>query len=266
MTAQDRPRVGAQQIADDLRALIDTGQFQPGDRLPLTRELIAQYGVTGETIRQAIIKLKAAGLVTSRQGSGVYVRAWKPLVYRPQSEFRRKPPTVDIWANLLRTEGRDGTQTIEVSTMLPDEPIRRRLQLEEGELVAVRRRTSYVDGQAHSTDDSYVALKLVEGSEWLHQESVERGTNQVLAELGHELVQALDEIYTRMPRPAEAKRLDLNAGTPTPVVELISTGHDASGKPVQVTIILLPGDRHLLVYERNRYYGQAAEEVEEGDA
>ncbi|MGQ7754846.1 GntR family transcriptional regulator (plasmid) [Streptomyces sp. WC2508] len=252
MTAQDRRRAGAQQIADELRAQIDSGQLKPGDRLPPTRELTARYGVTGETIRQAVIKLKSTGLVRSRQGSGVYVRAWQPLVYRPQAEFRKKLPHVDVFHSLLDAEGRDGSQTIEMQTLVPDEPVRRRLQLVSGELVALRRRTSYVDGEPFYTDDSYVRLSLVEGSEWMTEGSVARGTNQVLAELGHELVEALDEIYTRMPGPREVERLGLDPKNPLPVAELISTAHDRNGRPIQVTINILPSDRHVIVYERTR--------------
>ncbi|MFF2080595.1 GntR family transcriptional regulator [Kitasatospora sp. NPDC058162] len=258
--ARDHRRPGAADIAQDLREKIDSGQLGPGDRLPLTRELTKQYSVTGETVRQAIIKLKAAGLVRSVQGSGVYVREWQPLVYRPQSEFRRKPPAVDIFTNLLQTEGRDGTQTIEVGVELPDEAVRQRLQLAPGEPVAFRRRTSFVDDTPFATDDSYVAHRIVEGSEWMTPGSVERGTNQVLAELGHELVEALDEIYPRMPRPTELERLALPPGTP--MAELISTGHDHDGKPIQVTICLLPGDRHVVVYERHKRTEEDSEAAE----
>lgn len=213
--------------------------------------LAEHYVISGQAIARVIALLKGDGVVEGRQGAGVFVRAWAPLVYRPQSEFRRKPPTVDIYTSLLDSEGRAGRQSIEVDVVIPEESIRRRLQLAEGELVAARRRTSYVDGdEPFATDDSFVPLKLVEGSEWMTEETIDRGTNQVLAELGAELVQALDEIYLRMPKPAEVERLKLPTGTP--VAELISTNHDSDGCPVQVTVCLLPGDRHVIVYERTK--------------
>ncbi|MEV5773089.1 GntR family transcriptional regulator [Streptomyces antimycoticus] len=241
------PRI--HEIAADLRSRIEGGEFPPESKLPSTRLLSEHYAISAQAIARVIALLKADGVVEGRQGAGVFVRPWRPLVYRPQSEFRRKPPTVDIFTNLLESEGRDGGQVIEVDTCIPDEPIRRRLQLAEGERVAVRRRTSFVDNdEPFATDDSYVPLCLVDGSEWMTPGSVERGTNQVLAELGCELVQALDEIYVRMPKPAEVERLRLSAGTP--VAELISTGHDQQGRPVQVTSCILPGDRHVVVYER----------------
>ncbi|MEV3950061.1 GntR family transcriptional regulator [Streptomyces halstedii] len=243
------PRI--HEIASHLRARIEVGEFPPGSKLPSTRELSEQYSISAQAIARVVALLKGDGLVEGRQGAGVFVRAWRPLVYRPQSEFRRKPPTADIFTNLLESEGRDGGQVIEVETCIPSEAVRQRLQLPDGERVAVRRRTSYVDNQEpFATDDSYVALKLVDGSEWMTAGSVERGTNQVLAELGSRLVTALDEIYVRMPKPEEVERLNLRAGTP--VAELISTGHDRDGRPVQVTSCILPGDRHVVVYERTR--------------
>lgn len=246
-TPDTAPRV--HEIAADLRTRIDSGEFPPGGKLPSTRDLASHYEISQQAIARVVALLKADGLVEGRQGAGVFVRTWRPLVYRPQSEFRRKPPTVDIFTNLLESEGRDGSQSIEVEICLPTEPIRQRLQIPEGEQVAVRRRTSYVDGkEPFATDDSYVPLRVVEGSEWMTEGSVERGTNQVLAELGHKLVRALDEIYIRMPKPDEVIRLNLPSGTP--IAELISTGHDRAGRPVQVTSCILPGDRHVVVYER----------------
>lgn len=243
------PRV--YEIASDLRSRIDEGEFPVGSKLPSTWQLAEHYDISRQAIARVVTLLKADGVVEGRQGAGVFVRTWRPLVYRPQAEFRRKPPSVDIFTNLLNGEGRDGSQKIEVEGADPEESVRRRLQLAVGERVAVRRRTSYVDGRPFSTDDSYVALHLVEASEWMTEGSVERGTNQVLAELGQELVQALDELYIRMPKPPEVDRLQLAPGTP--VGELISTAHNADGQPVQVTRCVLPGDRNLVVYERNKY-------------
>ncbi|MFG2480990.1 GntR family transcriptional regulator [Streptomyces fagopyri] len=243
------PRV--QEIATDLRSRIDSGEFAPGEKLPSTRLLSEHYAISAQAIARVIALLKAEGVVEGKQGAGVFVREWQPLVYRPQSEFRRKAPDVDVFHSLLQAEGRDGDQIIEVAVEPAPPEVARRLQLDEGEQVAVRRRTSLVDGIPFSTDDSYVPAHVVEGSEWMTEGSVDRGTNQVLAELGHELVEGLDEIYVRNPRIAEVDRLQLPTGTP--IAELITTGHNTDGRPVQVTICLLPGDRHVIVYERRKY-------------
>lgn len=61
-------------MAASLRAAILTRKFAPGDRLPSQAELSQRYGVARMTIQQALRILKHDGLVTSRQGSGTYVR------------------------------------------------------------------------------------------------------------------------------------------------------------------------------------------------
>jgi GntR family transcriptional regulator len=77
---------------------------------------------------------------------------------------------------------------------------------------------------------------------------VTRGTNQVLAELGYELVRAIDEIEARMPLPHEVNRLELGPGSPVLVHR--TTGFTADGKPVRHTINVLIGSKHVVVFER----------------
>lgn len=72
--------------------------------------------------------------------------------------------------------------------------------------------------------------------------------NEVMAEQGYGQVRALDEFYVRMPTPGEVRRLELGPGTP--VVYHIVTGVTDDDMPVRVVLNVLPGDRHVIVYER----------------
>ncbi len=69
------PRRLYRQIADQLRALIDGGEFAPGSRLPAERELAQQLGVSRPSVREALIALEVESVVEVRMGSGVYVRS-----------------------------------------------------------------------------------------------------------------------------------------------------------------------------------------------
>ncbi|MEU6283124.1 UTRA domain-containing protein [Streptomyces sp. NPDC047028] len=84
----------------------------------------------------------------------------------------------------------------------------------------------------------------------MRPEDIARGANQVLAELGYRQERALDELYVRMPTPEQVHRLDLGPGTPVGVH--VVTGHTAEEKPVRVAVTVLPGDRHVISYERQR--------------
>lgn len=67
------PRRLYRQVADQLRALFDSGEYAVGDRLPPERELAEQMGISRPTIREALIALEVEGRVTIRVGSGIYV-------------------------------------------------------------------------------------------------------------------------------------------------------------------------------------------------
>jgi DNA-binding FadR family transcriptional regulator len=61
------------QVADQLRALIDEGEFAPGARLPSERDLADKLGISRPTVREALIALEVEGRVRIKVGSGVYV-------------------------------------------------------------------------------------------------------------------------------------------------------------------------------------------------
>lgn len=65
--------MSAADIADDLTARIRSGEYVPGTRLPMLKELADLYSVHTATIQRALGKLKDAGLVVTVQGHGMYV-------------------------------------------------------------------------------------------------------------------------------------------------------------------------------------------------
>ena len=61
------------QIADQITALIEKGEYAAGQRLPPERDLARQLGVSRPSVREALIALEVEGYVEVRVGSGVYV-------------------------------------------------------------------------------------------------------------------------------------------------------------------------------------------------
>jgi DNA-binding GntR family transcriptional regulator len=239
-------------IADDLRKQISDGTLAADQQLPTEADLTAEYSVARATVRQALTSLVNEGLIVPRAPRGYFVRKRQPLFYRPQTEFRPQPatPEMDRFLTEHSASGREPQQTIDVAIVAPPTDIAKRLNLGPDELAVVRRRVRYLDGEPFNTNDSYFPLRIVQGSEIMNPVDIARGANQVLTELGYHQVRALDEIYVRMPSPDETARLELELGTP--VACHICTGLAEDGTPVRVVSNVLPGDRHVIVYERTQ--------------
>ena len=68
-------------LADLLARQIESGELQPGDRLPTEAQLSAAHEVSRGVVREAVHRVKSRGLLMSRQGSGVFVA--QPAEHRP---------------------------------------------------------------------------------------------------------------------------------------------------------------------------------------
>jgi len=60
-------------LARRIREMIQQGEHRRGDRLPAISEMARSFGVGHPTVREALKKLEAVGVVEIRHGSGVYV-------------------------------------------------------------------------------------------------------------------------------------------------------------------------------------------------
>lgn len=76
-----------QEIALQIRAHIENGEFRVGARLPSERELAHELKVSRPSVREALIALEVEGLVEVRTGAGIFVcePQW-PFPYHASSE------------------------------------------------------------------------------------------------------------------------------------------------------------------------------------
>ena len=65
-----RPSTITQKIIDQIRTAILAGKLRPGDVLPPERELMEQFGVSKQTLRESLRALEHMGLIDVRKGIG----------------------------------------------------------------------------------------------------------------------------------------------------------------------------------------------------
>lgn len=78
MTVSRLPRIPRpQRLSEEVGAVLGeriwSGAFAPGERLPTEARLSEEFAVSRAVVREAIARLKADGLVESRQGAGAFV-------------------------------------------------------------------------------------------------------------------------------------------------------------------------------------------------
>ncbi|WP_315071339.1 FadR/GntR family transcriptional regulator [uncultured Clostridium sp.] len=62
------------QVIEEIKSKIKSGDIKKGDRLPSEREMAESLGVSRTSVREALRALEVVGLVESRQGAGNYIK------------------------------------------------------------------------------------------------------------------------------------------------------------------------------------------------
>jgi GntR family transcriptional repressor for pyruvate dehydrogenase complex len=71
-TPMSRRRL-SDELVERILASIAAGELCPGDRLPTIVETARSFGVGASTVREALMRLEAKGVVEIRHGAGVFV-------------------------------------------------------------------------------------------------------------------------------------------------------------------------------------------------
>jgi DNA-binding GntR family transcriptional regulator len=238
-----------EQIAADLRSRITSGGLPPGATLPSENDLGLQYGTSRVTVRRALEDLEQEGLVTARPGIGRVVRTRRNMVHRPQRESEpRRSTTMDRFMTSLVEDGRNPSQTIEITVEGASGIVADRYGVAEGTPLVVRKRVRSIDGEPFSISDTYYLHSVAKDTAVMDPGDIPQGSNSIIRAIVGPEVRAIDEFYIRMPTPDEVRRLRLPKGTPVAVH--YSTGYTADDQVTRVEYFVLPGDRHVIVYER----------------
>lgn len=77
MFAPAKPRRAFDDIIDQVRGMLQSGDLRPGQKLPSERDFALQLGVSRNTVREALRMLEIAGLISLRKGhtGGAFVTA-----------------------------------------------------------------------------------------------------------------------------------------------------------------------------------------------
>ncbi|WP_404785696.1 GntR family transcriptional regulator [Streptomyces pristinaespiralis] len=243
------------QIADEIIQQIRAGVLKPGDLVPSESELVERYGVSGGTIRKAMVEVRASGLVDTRHGKGSMVKDRPPVRLRSSDRFRashrRGGKAAYLAESALAESAQSGAMAkvsvLYIGPMEAPEGIADRLGVPAGTQVLARWRLYFRNGVPVETATSYLPWDVVKDIPQLFSE--DPGPGGIYARLeddGHTFAEFVETLTARPASKAEASELALSPGAP--VVHLLRNAVTEAGRVVEVCDTLMAADQIVFEY------------------
>ena len=142
----------SEQVKDSLLALINHPDAKHGDCLPSERELGERFNVSRITIRRAMSELESEGLIYRIQGKGAFICIEKI----PQSLTLLTSYSEDMRKRKLSPD----SVILSVDSIIADEKISEKLQIEVNDAAYVLRRLRMADGEPMAIENCYMRSEI----------------------------------------------------------------------------------------------------------
>jgi GntR family transcriptional regulator len=245
-----------QEIADELRRQIDSGELPRESKLPTEVQLEQKFGASRITVREAVKILVSEGLLETRERVGIFVtKAHVPFVTtlstHPNTGISGIGEEGSTYPALVSQQDRKaGANHPEVTVLECPPQIATRLQIEAGEYVVSRRQRRYIEETLWSLQTSYYPMKWVErgAARLLLPHDIPEGTVEYLSST-IKLRQSSyrDLLWARQPNDREKQLFNLTINHM--VIEVWRTSFAEDGAPIRVTVTVYPADRNQIVYD-----------------
>jgi GntR family transcriptional regulator len=225
------------QVIDELRRRIESGEYPPGSLLPSEHQLSDEFQIARPTVVRALRVLRQDGWIETQQGKGSFVRG------RPALAGLESPRTGE--QALDRDEAREPGEVIEAVVTAPPARVAALLASAGKDEVLARRVLIRQDGEASELVTWWVPAALADGTDLGSSEPLPGGVRGHLSRRkGVRVDHVLEQVTARHPTSQEAKLL--GTGKTAAMLAMYVAARDASGIPMLVLEVVMPGARHEL--------------------
>jgi len=225
-------------IGSDLRNRVEQGELLPGAQLETEQELMARYGVSRATVRQALAGLIADGLLEIRRGLGTYVR--------PAAMEHRLGGFYSFSREIERHGRTPGTRVRSLRLVPAEEHVAAALDLESGTPVVALARIRMADDDPIVVETSYLPAALFPGLEQVDF-STRRLYDTLTTTYGVRPVRARETFAPVLLTADEADQLGARRNEPALRVDRIA--YDGNGTAIEFCRSTLRADRYRYVVE-----------------
>ncbi len=236
MANGDAPPKYAQVVAQ-IKRRIERGEYPPGSLLPSEHQLVDEFGLSRPTIVKALSALRQDGWIDTQQGKGSFVRGRPAL-----AGAERTRPAHGV---LELPEAELSGELVQAGVKAAPPHVRALLGLEPGAKAFLRQRLLTEDGEPVELASAWLPLDIAAGTDLASADLLNESIRHHLQTRKKiRLDHAVERITARHPSGEEAELLRVSADAP--VLSVIVTAYDAASNPVQVSDLVLPGQRHEL--------------------
>lgn len=227
------------QVAESLAAELDAGGTPVGERLSSESALIARFGVSRVTLRQALTELASRGLIHPLAGKGWFVgSAAEDLARRPLQE---PPGVLQSFTEMARSRGLEPDSTMLDCTIRAAEwDEATELAVAPGAPLLSLRRLRRLDGLPVAVDHSLVPAALIPDAD--PAEFVSGSLFAALRRRGFEPSHADYEVQAVGADAEHARLLEVERGSPLLSAEQVL--QDVTGRRIEKGHITYRGDRY----------------------
>ncbi len=232
------------QLRQVIRERIASGEWATGDQIPTIQELCETYGVSRITVVQALSVLSQEGLLTRRQGKGVFVA---------EPKIEHGPVRLVSFTEESQRRGHHPeSRVLSLRRELASEDVAAKLEIEEGESVVVLERLRLSDGEPMGRQTARLPERFFPG---LAELRVPIASLYVLLQDRYGVVptQATDTYVPIKLDRLTAQLLGVEAGAPAFSVERVA--RDQRGRIVEYVVSVLRGDRYKVVLQLQKGLG-----------
>jgi len=223
------------QVVAEIKKRIERGVYPPGSLLPSEHQLVAEFGVSRPTIVRSLAALRQDGWIDTQQGKGSFVRGRPAL-----TDVERTRPAHDV---MELPEAELSGELVQAGVKLAPRHISALLGLEPGARAFVRQRLLTDDGEPVELASAWLPLELASGTDLASPDLLSESIRYHLQTRKKiRLDHAVEQITARCPSGEETELLAIAPSSP--VLSVIVTAYDATGRAIQVSDIVLPGQRH----------------------
>lgn len=232
MSGNKPKKPGYAEIASHYRQQIADGTLAPGDELPSMRDVMETYNVSITTVNRAFKMLKSEGLTAPKPGVGTVVVDQPRVAATASARLKRIERTGKPYGHKEKSVD----HTAELRS-IADPTLASHLELELHDEVVVRTRTFLRDGQRTVFAVSCINMRaLTDVPELLSTEPFGQFWQEVYkARTGRTVTKSPERRSARLAYDYElqALNIDVEPGTPVPVLVLVNTFSDEEG-PLEV--------------------------------